>query len=208
MMHCILHAQRRASCAAATTSSTTALPRQLHRLIRPISTTQYLTALPSPPSSSDEPRTAQKKVMKEKRGSSASVLKAKELKANKNTELMRKAFDAPFREPPKASPEEMERRHNIGRNYVIGCFKRHNEENHDLAVKIRMKKYALRMLPREGHLGDDMVNEKSLYGRWREEAMKINDLWGPPDHRQVAMHTPPIEGFDPSIYMDLEEEDN
>lgn len=145
--------------------------------------------------------------MKVKRGSSASVLKAKESQSAKMTELMRKAFDAPYRKPPQAPEEEMERRHNVGRNYVIGCFKRHNEWNHDLAVKIRMKKHAVRMLPKKGDVGDEIVDGKSIYGTWNAEAMKINDNWGPPNHRPIAMHTPPIPGFDASLYKDEEEED-
>lgn len=112
----------------------------------------------------------------------------------------------------------MARRYEIGRNYVIGCWERHNELNHDLAVKIRMKKYALKMLPREGQVGDslmefmeDAVGEKekstretekcSVYGRWRREALKIDDWNGPPSWRPVPMYTPPIPGFDIEEYM-------
>ena len=95
--------------------------------------------MPAAKTSPDEARTAQKKVKKEKKGPSASKL-AKETSAeNKLYELQIKAFDAPGRDPPPASEEEMERRYHVGRKYVIGCFKRHNELNHDLAVKIRMK---------------------------------------------------------------------
>ena len=44
--------------------------------------------------------------------------------------------------------------------------------HHDLAVKIRMKRYALRMLPREGiDLGDavraDTDDRWSVYGMWK-----------------------------------------
>lgn len=124
------------------------------------------------------------------------------------TELLARAIDAPDPGAPKASAEEMERRYHVGRNYVIGCFERHNELNHDLAVKIRMKRSAIQMLPKEGAIGDAIVNGKSVYGRWRAEAMKLNADWAPPEHRLVPMHTPPIEGFDPNLYMDKEDEDN
>lgn len=203
-MNHIIHAQRRASCAA--------IPRRTHHHRRPISTTP-IPALAAPSAgkvSSEDPKTSQKKVKKEKRGPSESKLRAKEATANKLTQLMIKAYDAPYRSPPPAPPEEMERRYHVGRNFNIEMFKRHNEWNHDLAVKIRMKKHAVRMLPKEGELGDAMVVEdgkKSLYGRWKEEAMKINDNWGPPDHRPVPMYTPPIPGFDPSVYMEQQEED-
>ena len=110
----------------------------------------------------------------------------------------------------------MARRYQIGRNYVIGSWERHNEMTHDLAVKIRMKRYAVRMLPKEGQLGDSLVSvnknggnkveEKSVYGRWREEAMKIDDFPGPPGHRPIPMYTPPIPGFNIEEYMENEDD--
>mmetsp|Transcript_28404 Transcript_28404/g.60523 ORF Transcript_28404/g.60523 Transcript_28404/m.60523 type:complete len:204 (-) Transcript_28404:329-940(-) len=203
MMNHLMHAQRVASSAA---NTSLALPRKLHHL-RPISNTPHFSALPAA-NSSEEPKTAQKKVIKEKKGPSASKMAAKESQANRITDLLIKSYDSPYRKPPEASEEEVERRCQVGRNYVIGSFKRHNELNHDLAVKIRMKQHALKMLPGEGHLGDESVNGESAYGRWKSEALKLNDMWGPPDHRHVPMYTPPIEGFDPNLYMDKEEEDN
>lgn len=96
----------------------------------------------------------------------------------------------------------------IGRNHVIGSFRRHNELNHDLAVKIRMKKHAMKLLPRQGDLGDTPIEgeKKSVYGKWRAAAFKVNDNWGPPDSRPIPLLTPPIEGFDASLYMDAEDE--
>ena len=138
-MNSIINNARRRAVAYATNIS---LPQQLHNntCCQSISTTTHLSlAMPAAKTSPDEARTAQKKVKKEKKGPSASKL-AKETSAeNKLYELQIKAFDAPGRDPPPASEEEMERRYNVGRDYVIGCFKRHNELNHDLAVKIRMK---------------------------------------------------------------------
>jgi len=126
--------------------------------------------------------------------------------------IMVEAIDAPYIGPPPAPEEEMAERYRIGRNYVIGCFERHNEINHDLAVKIRMKRYALRMLPKEGQIGDSSLEldgkTTSVYGRWREEAMKI-EHWstiGPPSHRPIPMHTPPIPGFDIEQYMENDDE--
>ncbi|KAL7540927.1 hypothetical protein ACHAWF_006822 [Thalassiosira exigua] len=175
---------------------------------RPVSTTPPLSLpLPAAPATSEGPKTAQKKVNKEKRGPSKADAKAKEMDANRMEVLMAKAIDAPILKPPPPSPEERERRYNVGSNYNIGCFKQHNEQNHDLAVKIRMKRYAIRMLPREGQIGDEEVDGKSVYGMWREEAVKLNDSWAPPDHRPIPMFTPPIEGFDPSIYLEMGEED-
>eukprot|EP00578_Thalassiosira_sp_NH16_P018153 CAMPEP_0181112362 /NCGR_PEP_ID=MMETSP1071-20121207/19777_1 /TAXON_ID=35127 /ORGANISM="Thalassiosira sp., Strain NH16" /LENGTH=135 /DNA_ID=CAMNT_0023196335 /DNA_START=285 /DNA_END=692 /DNA_ORIENTATION=+ len=133
---------------------------------------------------------------------------AKENTENRMMELMIKAYDAPYRKPPPASEEEMERRYHVGRNYNIGCFNRHNEENHDLAVKIRMKGHALKMLPKEGAPGDEIVKGKSVYGWWKNEALQFNDKWGPPDHRPIPMHTPPIDDFDIDLYMNMEEEED
>ena len=133
----IPHARRRAV-AYATNSSL-----QLHNntlCCQSISTTTHLSlAMPMAKTSPEEARTAQKKVKKEKKGPSASKLAKESSAENKLYELQIKAFDAPGRDPPLASEEEMERRYHVGRDYVIGCFKRHNELNHDLAVKIRMK---------------------------------------------------------------------
>mmetsp|Transcript_8208 Transcript_8208/g.17748 ORF Transcript_8208/g.17748 Transcript_8208/m.17748 type:complete len:210 (-) Transcript_8208:258-887(-) len=209
-MNSLFHIQRRAACGAAIIT-TTALPRRLppHLLLpRTISSTSHLPApKPAAAGSSEEPKTAQKKANKVKKGPSSANLAAKEAKSAKMAETMAKAIDAPMRKPPPASDEEMERRYNIGRTYVIESFKRHNRENHDLANKIRMKRHAMNYLPREGEIGDEVLDGKSVYGTWRSEAEKINMNWGPPDHRPIPMHTPPIEGFDITQYMDQEDED-
>ncbi len=148
--------------------------------------------------------------------------------------LLIKAYDAPSLIPPMPSVEEADRRYEVGRNYVIGSFERHNEMYHDLAVKIRMKRYALQLLPREKYdLGDATIpataspaaaaatstdededddggdggSQKSVYAQWKSAAYKLNPNWGPPDHRHVPMYTPPIEGFDINMYADQEDED-
>lgn len=177
--------------------------------VRAISNTKSLYhAMPETKKSSDEPKVAQKKVKTKEKGASASKLADKEAKANRLVDLMTKAYDAPYTQPPKVSAEEMAKRAEIGRNYVIGSFKRHNELMHDLAVKIRMKKHAMKLLPREGEIGDTPIEgtKKSVYGKWRSAAFKLNDRWGPPDWRPIPMLTPPIEGFDASLYVDAEED--
>lgn len=182
----------------------------------------------------DEPRKAQKKVSLQSRRSYCSIstslnfaapnhkvnkvkvapsaqakAQSKAAAESKMVNLLTMAYDAPMVKPPEPSPEEKERRYQIGRNWVIGQWKEHNEINHDLAVKIRMKRYAMKMLPKEGELGDSLVSvdgkETSVYGRWKSEAHKINDMHGPPDHRHIPMWTPPIEGFDISQYIESEE---
>ena len=159
---------------------------------------------------------------KEKKGPSASRLEKADSAEKRMMDIMIRAHDAAPLEPPPATSEEMERRYHIGRNYVIGCFRRHNELNHDLAVKIRMKRYAIKMLPREGiDLGDNAATTttavggttsgqsgRSVYGRWKEEALRINHNFGPPEHRHIPMYTPPIEGFDVNQYMNRDDEDN
>jgi hypothetical protein len=102
-------------------------------------------------------------------------------------QLILAALDAPMKQEDPLSPEEKERRHQIGRNYVIGKFRQHNEIHHDLACKLQLKKHAINMLPKNTKL--------------REEALKIDDS-GPPSWRKHAVWTPPIPGFDPTLYSD------
>lgn len=191
---------------------------------RSISTTpslqQALPAANKKKAAPETPKASQKKVNKEKKGPSASKLEKSASAETRIESLLIKAIDAPYLIPPKPSIEEAERRYNVGRNYVIGSFQRHNEMYHDLAVKIRMKRYALQLLPREtfdlGDVttttttvgsGDIEQKSKSVYATWKSNALKINPNWGPPDHRHVPMHTPPIEGFDVNLYADKEDED-
>lgn len=52
---------------------------------------------------------------------------------SKDLDLLLAALNAPSRREPPISIEEKARRHEIGRNYVIGRFQQHNEIHHDLA---------------------------------------------------------------------------
>jgi hypothetical protein len=99
-------------------------------------------------------------------------------------------LDAPGRKAPRASDEEMARRAAIGRQYVIGSFEQHNELNHDISCKIKMKIFAVKMLPR-GTM-------------WKEEALKITPE-GPPLYRKIPLLTPPIPGYKVSDWVKLEE---
>ena len=109
---------------------------------------------------------------------------------NKRYNMILGALDAPVTKPPPASPEEMERRHQVGRNYVIGQFERHNEMQHDLACKIKLKNHAIKMLPKGTKL--------------RAEALEEDDE-GPPAWRHIPVWTPPIPGFDPDEFMEQDE---
>lgn len=229
----IVKAQRvTSSCYTAVVANTncSTIPRRILRHdtplgLRSISTTTPLNfPLPVKKTVSVEPKISQKKVSKEKKGPSATKLEKADSAEKRMMDIMIRAHDAVPLELPPASSEEMERRYNIGRNYVIGCFKKHNELNHDLAVKIRMKRYAIKMLPREGiDLGDTKTatasttegggdgsggSGQSVYGRWKKEALRINYNFGPPEHRHIPMYTPPIEGFDVNQYMNRDDEDN
>jgi hypothetical protein len=105
---------------------------------------------------------------------------------DKNLELILDSLDAPVKQEPKPIPaEEMARRYEIGRNYVIGMFRDHNEIHHDLACKIQMKQHAVKMLPRN---------------YLKDEAMKIDNS-GPPVWRHIAEWTPPIPNFQPEDFM-------
>jgi hypothetical protein len=212
--------------ATASSSSTTMTTTTTHYPPRrSISTTPFLQlALPAAnkkKTASETPKASQKKVNKEKKGPSASKLEKSASAESRIESLLIKAYDAPSLLPPAPSTEEAALRYNIGRNYVIGSFRRHNEMYHDLAVKIRMKKYALQLLPRETYdLGDTTISSadgggsdakgssRSVYAQWKSNALKYNpNGWGPPDHRHVPMYTPPIEGFDINLYADKEDED-
>ena len=91
------------------------------------------------------------------------------------------ALEGKERKEPPISDEEKARRYEIGRNYVIGKFREHNELNHDLACKIQLKKHAIKMLPR---------NRPKV----KEAALAVDDR-GPPLWRHLAKWTPPIPGF-------------
>jgi Mitochondrial ribosomal protein L28 len=104
---------------------------------------------------------------------------------SRELELMIACVDAPKTKPPPADEEELARREQILKAYTIGKFKQHNEENHDLACKIRMKRHAINMLPKNSALKDKALNdddEDNFPPRWR-----IIPAW-----------TPPIPGFDPT----------
>lgn len=108
-------------------------------------------------------------------------------------ELMLACIDAPKTKPPPADKEEMARREQVRKAYTIGKFKEHNEENHDLACKLKMKRHAINMLPK-----DSALKEKALQ-------MDDKDDNYPPRWRHIPAWTPPIKGFDPTAYMSIEE---
>ena len=101
---------------------------------------------------------------------------------SKTYKMVVDALDAPVTKPPPASKEEMDRRHQVGKNYVIGSFESHNALEHDLACKIRLKNHAVKMLPKNSAI--------------RKAAMEVDDE-GPPKWRHIPVWTPPIPGFDP-----------
>lgn len=109
------------------------------------------------------------------------------LASNKTYRMVVAALDAPITKPPPASKEEMERRFQVGRNYVIGRFKRHNEEEHVLSCRIKLKNHAIDMLPKGTML--------------RQAALEIDDE-GPPYWRPFPMWTPPIPGFDADVFIE------
>ena len=126
---------------------------------------------------------------KKKKQAAASPVTNADGGRDKNLELILASLNAPERMEPEITPEEKARRYEIGRNYVIGCFRQHNEIHHDLACKIQLKKHAVKMLPRNSKL--------------KEEAMKIDDKV-PPTWRHIARWTAPIPGFDPTPFLDKE----
>jgi len=109
---------------------------------------------------------------------------------SRDLELLLAFMDAPKTKPPPADEEETARREIVQKNYTIGKFKEHNEENHDIACKMKMKKHAISMLPKGSVL--------------KEKALVVDDKF-PPRWRLIPAWTPPIPGFNPSDYMGTEE---
>mmetsp|Transcript_27493 Transcript_27493/g.32087 ORF Transcript_27493/g.32087 Transcript_27493/m.32087 type:complete len:167 (+) Transcript_27493:275-775(+) len=120
-------------------------------------------------------------------------------KGDRITNILTRAIDAQPRTPPEPTPEEAKRRYDIGRNYVIGNFRQHNEIHHDLACKIRMKNHAIKMLPREN-------DEKYGYIRTAALNVDVDDDSMPPYYRPIPVDTAPIPGFDPSTFINDDEE--
>ena len=108
----------------------------------------------------------------------------------RDLELLLAFLDAPKVKAPPADKEETIRRELVLKNYNVGKFKQHNEENHDIACKLRMKNHAIKMLPKQTGL--------------KEKALEIDDEF-PPRWRTIPAWTPPIAGFNPSDYMSIEE---
>lgn len=135
---------------------------------------------------SNSPKQKQVKVKKKDKKSG----KDTESQRSKELSLIMAALDAPERKEPPISEEEKARRYQIGRNYTIGRFRQHNENEHDITCKIHMKQHAIKMLPRDSKL--------------REEALKISEEM-PPAWRPIPVWTPPIPGYDPSHYIVKEE---
>jgi hypothetical protein len=108
----------------------------------------------------------------------------------RDLELILSALDAPISKPPPADAEEMKSQDRVMKEYTIGRFKQHNQENHDLAAKLRMKQHAIKMLPRDSKL--------------KEAALEIDDV-GPPRWRNIPAWTAPIPGFDPNKFQNTQE---
>eukprot|EP00980_Cylindrotheca_fusiformis_P017856 scaffold5653_cov147-Cylindrotheca_fusiformis.AAC.18 len=107
----------------------------------------------------------------------------------KDLQIILASLDAErTRAPPPVDEEEIARREEVLKQYTIGKFQQHNEENHDLSCKLKLKKHAMNMLPPE----------------LKEKALEI-DNEGPPRWRTIPAWTPPIPGFDPRDFMNTEE---
>jgi hypothetical protein len=110
---------------------------------------------------------------------------------SKELDLVLASLDAKSREEGPVPAEERERRGRVGRDYVIGRFNQHNDQDHDLTCKIHLKRHALRVL-RRGH------------PRLHEEALRHDDDQVAPMWRQMPVWTPPIPGFNPAKFLEKE----
>lgn len=109
---------------------------------------------------------------------------------SRDLELLLAFLDAPKVKAPPADEEETKRRELVRKNYNVGKFKQHNEENHDIACKLRMKSHAINMLPKQTAL--------------KEKALEIDEEY-PPRWRTIPAWTPPIPGFNPADYVSTDE---
>lgn len=167
------------------------LSRHAHGCVRVHRPVLLVTDLTSRCFSSEEPKKRQAKVKRKKKRASADATGGR----SKELNLILASLDAPTRKEGPISEAEKARRHEIGRNYVIGRFEQHNDIDHDLTCKLHLKKHAIRMLP--PHL--------------KESALKIttfdeDELSFPPSWRSIPVWTPPIPGFDPSEFRQEEDE--
>lgn len=152
------------------------------RLLVPVAGATQVRCFSDP----DGPKQRVVKAKKKKKGTGQQTESAR----SRELDLVLAALDAPSSKEPPIDDAEKARRYQIGRNYVIGSFERHNEIDHDLTCKIHIKQHALNMLPKGTKL--------------REEALKT-DTKSPPLWRNLPVWTPPIPGFDPSQFVDREE---
>jgi hypothetical protein len=134
---------------------------------------------------SEKPEQRKSNVKKKKKG------KQTEAGHDRHLDLILRALDAPISKPPEFTEEEKARNYEIGKNYVIGMYERHNAINHDLACKMKMKTFAIKMLPRNSWI--------------KEEALKV-DHSAPPLWRPIPQDTPPIPNFDPSQFIHRDED--
>jgi hypothetical protein len=116
--------------------------------------------------------------------------KSGETGRSRDLELLLAFLDAPKIKPPPVDKDEQARRELVKKNYSVGKFKQHNEENHEIACKLRMKNHAINMLPKRTAL--------------KEKALEVDDEY-PPRWRTIPAWTPPIPGFNPSDYVITEE---
>lgn len=139
-----------------------------------------------------EAKKKQPKVKKKKKSSSANSGQGETGGRNKQLDLILASLDAPMKVEGDIPDEEKQRRYEIGRNYVIGRFRQHNEIDHDLTCKLHMKRHAINMLPKRTKL--------------REEALKIEMEPTPPLWRRMPVWTPPIPGFDPKKFVEKDDD--
>jgi len=124
---------------------------------------------------------------------------------SRETDIILRSLDAPTtKEPPLKDPEEIQRREAVRKAYTIGRFEQHNELDHDLNCKIKLKTHALNMLPRphsnaaNDHDGDGKYADLLHHVHNYDEQDTQRDR--PLKWRKMPKWTPPIPGFDPNMF--------
>jgi hypothetical protein len=109
---------------------------------------------------------------------------------SRDLDLLLACLNAPKSKPPPPDEQELARRQEILKSYTIGIFRKHNQENHEIACKLKLKRHAINMLPKNSKL--------------KEKALEVDDIM-PPRWRRMPAWTPPIPGFNPSEFIIQEE---
>jgi len=121
---------------------------------------------------------------KGKETTKAYIPEGQSTQADDHTKKYIQMIDSKPRPRAPYTEEELEDHARIARAYNAEMRLQHDNNKHEMSVKIWMKNEAV----------------KSIGGHWGEEAKKVDIHNLPPLWRKLTTYTPPIEGFDVRKY--------